>query len=774
LQSIHLQLVVCTGSPPASTFFQVDITRIRTKPMSSGHDSEDQLYSSEGEYRGGGHEYAIDGPSKHTRIDNPKPKAPRRKHAKEKQGSLQGIMTMPMEVLTEIVHNVHPGDLISLIRTNKFFRATLLNKSAIMIWQRALRNVPKLPRCPTKLVEPQYTALMFSNNCTLCGALAEGEPDAYLQVRLCSSCRETELGAMPMRCADPGGLIPWSRRNKPTSKSVCQRPVYYLIRQERELEGARDEFVRKGDRQGLAKWKSEQQTACGTDLLYKQDGKRLQRYLDSVAASRSEELKNRKSERREQIHEQLRNLGWEDKHFSFHSENAKKQWDSLVEVSKPVTDQTWNDILPKLTQLLEENRLQVDEFQRQLRRSERVSKAKDFLRQLRSNMHPYQSIADALQLEYWPFFKIYPLLSDPFPDEGVFCGWDFFSSIYEEENSPGHVEELLNERQDAFCQKVLEWRAQVEDQLVEQYKSSFTGNASPPTNAGTTLTIQGSTDATKHLSDNARFLLRADTVFVAKVPASSSEVDREHGPAADGIHFPAIRCISDGGFNPDTGETTLDSYVRHPGQEAIVKALLRELQMPNAAHVELANMGEIFTCGRCNHSKAMNWNELVEHYHLRRRDWVGTTFLPNSYQTQHPVIFRNLHDLRSDTNPKPLVRIRLTSSQESNGSVFYSHNAIAECIICQRIDLYDDSSFESLAKMREHMREVHDTVEPVKELHFVDLTFNLNLIFDGNERDRRSWEQKWDSFHETLGATSATVHQADSPSGPTSQTTNAS
>ncbi|CAE6518854.1 unnamed protein product [Rhizoctonia solani] len=76
--------------------------------------------------------------------------------------------------------------------------------------------------------------------------------------------------------------------------------------------------------------------------------------------------------------------------------------------------------------------------------------------------------------------------------------------------------------------------------------------------------------------------------------------------------------------------------------------------------------------------------------------------------------------------------------------------------------------------MREHMREVHDTVEPVKELHYVDLTFNLNLIFDGNERDQRSWEQKWDRFHETLGATGATVHQADSPSGPTSQTTNAS
>lgn len=736
--------------------------------MSSGHDSEDQLYSSEEEYRGGGHEHAIDGPSKHTRADNPKPKAPRRKYVKEKQGSLQGIMTMPMEVITEIAHNIDPGDLISLIRTNKFFRATLLNKSAIVIWQRALRNVPGLPRCPTNLVEPQYTALMFSNNCTLCGALAQGEPDAYLQVRLCSSCRETELGTMPMSSADPGGLIPWSRsrRIKPTSKSVYKRPAYYLVGQERELEGARDEFVRKGDQQGLAQWTSERQTAW---LNQRKEGKRLQIYLDSAAASRSYEPANRKWEQHEQIRERLRNLGWEDEHFSFYSENTEKQWDSLIEVSKPITDETWNNILPKLTQLLEENRLQVDEFRRQLRRSERVYKVQDFLYELRSNMHPYQSIIDALQSS----LKIYRL-SNPFPEGKVIRGWDFFSSIYEEENSPERVEELLNERRDVFCQKLLEWRVQVEDQLVDQYKSSFAENASLPTNVGTTLTIQGSTNATKHLSDNARFLLRADTVFVAKVPASSSEIDQEHGPATNGIHFPAIPCISGDGFNLYTGETTLDSYVRHPGQEAIVKALLRELQMPNASHVELAKMDKIFTCGRCNHSRAMEWDELVEHYHLKRRDWVGTTFLPNSYQTQHPVIFRNLHDLGSHTNPKPLVRIRVTSSEENNGSVFYPHDAIAECIICQGIDFHDNSSFESLAKMREHMREVHDVVEPVKELHFIDVTLDLDFINDGDGLDRGSWEQKWDRFHETLGATGATVHQADSPSGPTSQTTNAS
>ncbi|KAH7332924.1 hypothetical protein B0J17DRAFT_676952 [Rhizoctonia solani] len=268
---------------------------------------------------------------------------------------------------------------------------------------------------------------------------------------------------------------------------------------------------------------------------------------------------------------------------------------------------------------------------------------------------------------------------------------------------------------------------------------------------------------------------------MVKAPAGSSEIDQEHGPAAESIHFPAIPCIrnnpsfndsSNHGFYPYTGANALDCYVRHPGKEAIVKALLRELQMPDAAYVELENMGKVFICGRCNHNRPTEWDALVEHYHLRRRDWVGNTFIPNSYQTRHPVIFRNLHDLGSDTNPKPLVRI--ASSEGNNGTPVRSYDVVAECIICRGIDFYDECSFESSARMREHMQELHGTVEPVEKLHFIDEARNLSRIFFWAGFDRRDWEQKWDRFHDTLGATGATVHQTDSRSGSTSQTTNSS
>ncbi|EUC59568.1 hypothetical protein RSOL_320170 [Rhizoctonia solani AG-3 Rhs1AP] len=723
--------------------------------------SEDQLHSSGDEqHREDTDELTLDKSSKRSRTNISNQKTPRKKYIKGKQGGLQGIMKMPLEVFMEIAYYAHPGDLVSLIRTNKFFRAMLLNKSATSIWQRALSYVPSLPPCPTGMVEPQYAALMFSKNCTLCGAQATSKPDPFLQVRLCSSCRDTGLEEiLPGATRVRGAFVPWTTQIKKFKQSTLKHPAYCLLAQSRKLERMEKEFICKNDQIGLAEWKTQRRTSWDNQL---KEGKRLLEYLNLVAASRLDELKDLKSERREQIHERLRALGWEDKYFDIHKESAEKQWKSLVEVSKPFTERAWKNMLPKLTQLLEENRVLVDEYHRQQRRYARVIKAQDLLRQLKRDTHPYQSIVDTLQLERPPIvFGSFsmgqePALSSPFPANQVVRGWDFFANLYEEENSTERVEDLFKERRDMICQKLLDWQAQVENQLVEQYKAPSTGSTSATADNDTILTIQGSTDPTKHISNNARFLLRAVTVFVLKVTRSFSEVDQAHGPIADHVHFPDIPCIMndldgyddtyDNGFYQDIEEMPLDRYVRHAGKEAIIEALLGELQMPDVAHVELGNMGKAFICGRCNHNKAMGWNELVEHYHLKRRDWIENRFLPNTYETQHPVIFRNLHNLEPGTNPKPLVRI--VQSDDNHASSSHSYKSVAECVICRGVDFYDHSSFESLTMMREHMLDMHDVAEPVEELHFVDELRRLDSIMYWAEFERRDWEQKWDRFHD--------------------------
>ncbi|KAF8596718.1 hypothetical protein BDV93DRAFT_454395, partial [Ceratobasidium sp. AG-I] len=104
---------------------------------------------------------------KRARSSVAKPKASRKKHVKGKQGGLEGMMKMPLEIFTEIAYHITPGDLIALIRCSKFFRNMLLRRSAILIWLRAAENMPGLPPCPTEMCEPQYAALMFSKHCTV-------------------------------------------------------------------------------------------------------------------------------------------------------------------------------------------------------------------------------------------------------------------------------------------------------------------------------------------------------------------------------------------------------------------------------------------------------------------------------------------------------------------------------------------------------------------------------------------------------------------------------
>ncbi|CAE6458747.1 unnamed protein product [Rhizoctonia solani] len=567
------------------------------------------------------HDPTPERPSKRARTDASKQNASK-KRVKGRQGGLQGIMKMPIEVFMEIAPYVDPGDLIVLIRTNKFFRAMLLDRSAAPIWQRSLDNVPDLPPCPTGMVEPQYAALIFSKNCTICGAQAiASKPDPYLRVRLCPSCRDTELVERSSTFYSMyGSYVPYTLLIKKTKKSMFKNPAYQLRTQTDELERARSEFLLNDDQEGLSKWKQEQQEACET--LRKARDELLQ-YINFVAASRSTELRDLKTERRDQIQERLRALGWDEKYFSFwrRSNNIRKQWHTLVDAPKPLTERTWTTMLPKLIQLLEENRPEVDEFERKQRLTRRRSKVNDLLLAFERNADPYQPIVDALlnpsaSALSKDSFREKQSFRAPFPSDKTLNSWDFLFEMYKEENDLERVGGLFDEQRGMLGQKLLEWRTEIESQLVRQYTSSFAEGSS----LNTALTVKGSTDATRDLADHTRFLLRADTVFTETDGTTcNTEVDQEHGPVGKSIHFPHIFSLQNYPYlyeyssrpDPDKVSERLEPYARHKGKEAIARALLKELNMPDAAHIELERMGEVFVCGRCTRQDATGWHEIV-------------------------------------------------------------------------------------------------------------------------------------------------------------------
>ncbi|CAE6436016.1 unnamed protein product, partial [Rhizoctonia solani] len=328
-------------------------------------------------------------------------------------------------------------------------------------------------------MEPQYAALMFTKNCTICGIQAiSSKPDPYLQVRLCHSCRDKELAERSAHSFFPGSgnIVPYTSLIK-MKKPYYDNPVYVLRAQELECERMRKESRSKGDTEGGIKWFNQREAALKTQ---KKEGDKLLEYINSASESRSSELRDLKSERQEQIHERLKALGWDEMYFNFlrGSNSASKQWRALVEVAKPLTERSphpWTNILPKLTQLLDKNRPQVDEYERDQRIHEKVSVLQKLLLEFDEETNPCQPVISALQQSSTsnePDNRRIAL-STPFPSESVLSGWDFFRNLYMEEHSLTQAKELFNERRKMIGQKLAEWRTKVEDQLVKQYLSSF-------------------------------------------------------------------------------------------------------------------------------------------------------------------------------------------------------------------------------------------------------------------------------------------------------------
>ncbi|KAF8671164.1 hypothetical protein RHS04_08452 [Rhizoctonia solani] len=648
--------------------------------------------------------------SKRARTSEPK------KRIKGRQGGLKGIMKMPIEIFMEIAPYVNPGDLIALIRTNKFFRAMLLTRSAAPIWQCALSNVPGLPPCPSGM------------NCGI--PITTSKPDPYLGVRFCPPCRETELQEQQIIYSGNKVIVPHTSCIKRFGRWHSKNPVYQLRAHQKECERVRDEYTRNGDKKGLSEWEKQQQTAWN---IRREEGDKLLSYINSTAVSRSDELRDLKTERRERIFERLRALGWDDKYFVFWrgSCSARKQWRALLEVSKPLTERSWTNMLPKLTLLLEENRPVIDEHEREGRRTDRRSRVATLLRKFNASTNPYQPIIDELQnssasLASSERTNNKPRLDPPFPGDSVVGEWDFIISLCEEENSLDILDGLFNAHKDTISQKLLEWRTKVEDHLVNQYTSSFAKNTDSPLsttltasqsllvsrytaeflrNSIPTIQVRGKSDATNHLSDNARFLLRADTIFMQSRPTPCyNDAGEEYGAAINNVHFPDMYQIQSVPYlyktflEPENIVEDLESYVRHEGKETIARALLKVLEMPDAAHIELKYMGKVFVCGRCTNGSVMEWSGIIEHYYTREKSWVNGSNIRNSFKTKHPVMCKNTHDLEPGAMSQPLVRI---------GDGETSFNPVLRCLICDWFErLGGSSGFESMKDMRQHMLEV--------------------------------------------------------------------
>ncbi|EUC65663.1 F-box protein [Rhizoctonia solani AG-3 Rhs1AP] len=92
---------------------------------------------------------------------------------KNKENTLSGLLMLPIQLFTKIMHNLKPIDILNLSRTCKTFRGLLMRRSSEPIWSRAAENLSYcLPPPPPWLDMPQYVSVVYTNNCSACGGKA--------------------------------------------------------------------------------------------------------------------------------------------------------------------------------------------------------------------------------------------------------------------------------------------------------------------------------------------------------------------------------------------------------------------------------------------------------------------------------------------------------------------------------------------------------------------------------------------------------------------------
>ncbi|KAF8597247.1 hypothetical protein BDV93DRAFT_527545 [Ceratobasidium sp. AG-I] len=712
---------------------------------------------------------------KRARSSVAKPKAPRKKYVRGKQGGLEGIMKMPLEIFTEIASYIAPGDLIALIQCSKFFRTMLLRRSAILIWQRAAENVPGLPPCPTGMYEPQYAALMFSRHCTLCGATATAKPDPHLQVKLCPTCRETKLVAANNQTY----LV--SRSYAFKLKCDGLNDAFYGHSLKHDLEEVRqksEELFKNQD--AYCKWAVERGKAL---IQRSKEATVLEEYIVLSSKSREQELANAKRERRDMVRERLVALGWTDADQRIlYNAKAAKSWSTLVDIPKPLTDRTWTNLLAKLTPLLEENRVYRLAREKKQRRIDRRGRLYNLIVDISDNVHPFSAAIEVLAPGQGAGVTSTPQSSDshlapkpgqrlnvanPFPQTAIAFEWECLKDLGETEISLERVEELFNERREQIDRYILDWREDLEEQLVEIFHAgvatavqgalveedesveAFDGEESI---AEPIVKVKDSTDSTKDLSRNTRLLLRADTIFRVNLLGSNQHNDNSlfHGGGTDvstPCYYPGIISEYDSFHEymefefPPPPPVNVNIYLRHTEAENIVKKMLAEMQMPDVAYMELDAMKRRFVCGRCTEKKPTTWDGLVIHYMQRQRQWNKNLNATSGGPIQHPVVFRNVHDVEWTTNPKPLVRILTEEESSQRAPRLFDYSNLVRCMLCTGTGR-DFSDY--VPDVVAHIQDVHDIAEPTEGLYYKS-TRGASAVTDilGDK-----WRQEWDEFHD--------------------------
>ncbi|CAE6477406.1 unnamed protein product [Rhizoctonia solani] len=638
-------------------------------------------------------------PNRKTKPKEDSPPAPKRarrlgaKHDLQSDGAseIMSLMSLPVEVLIEIARYFHPLDLIMLSRVNKFLRELFMDKHSARIWRSARENLAELPPCPDEISEPQYAAMLFTKRCSTCGGYAPREMDSVMLIRLCTQCWWKQL-VDAERVTDPS-LLALTRA--PVPGDSRKRMLWCLYSEARAVKVELNKLTEAGDEEALQQWKEERQQLVKS--RYK-NAEPLSEWLRDKERKRVQDQDGLKAARQKEIESRLIELGWEQSDFRCYEEWRLKDWASMVFTTKPLTEQAWDNILPRLLDHLKVNHEERLKREQARRKSARNNAIESWFTTIRGQLSPYaravpsQSNDLDSELDTTASIDKPVIQGQAFPDRWLTCEWSEYKKLVE--NDIPHEQFLVDfeKTKPEFQRLTVDWRNTLEARLIEMLPS----DTCPPDFNATPFTMTVVTGKRakpmNKLPVDIQKLLRADVIF-----ANSSNHER-----SSTWHYPHTYGICGIKFS----EMSYNS-----GAHEVAKALLNVLGLPDASHLGLEAYGKAFRCGRCPQGATVGyyWRDIIDHYIDSVRSWEAKS-KDRKVQAAKGFVYVCTHDIGREGPDRPLVWI---STKEDTANP-YQWN-YSKCLLCHKVGLYASVPTQAIV---DHVREVHLVEEPTVKVHY--------------------------------------------------------
>ncbi|CAE6480310.1 unnamed protein product, partial [Rhizoctonia solani] len=254
-------------------------------------------------------------------------------------------------------------------------------------------------------------------------------------------------------------------------------------------------------------------------------------FLDKLDKEQNDERNDLKAARRSDVETRLRRQGWVEEDICFeghYSYKWRKEWLSLVENPKQLTERMWTNLYPKLHVLLAANREARLEKEREERQKARNKCLQRFLSDMKDNISP------VFELNFCPARFLYSSSythDDIFPDAVDVLEWPFIQAINDEDLSAKDLGKRLQENKNKITALLAQWQHTVRSYMVGLLRTE--SRSSPPI---VQPPESSTSDPFIDLSDDFKLLLRADSLFYLTGPHDGVKVPFSYHEAFEAGH----------------------------------------------------------------------------------------------------------------------------------------------------------------------------------------------------------------------------------------------